>query len=111
MLFCNLECFQGTGFIFLDFPESIRKRQSWQSLFWISERLTQAHGSSGLYLSSSFHFLVCLQFVQLFSLSRARRVTDSTENTGLLIYTLVNVNGFFPNISFVYYSEKKFPIT
>lgn len=61
MLFFNLECFQGTSFIFLYFPQPIKKCHQSNSkvLFWISERLTfNLHRDTDLCLSNSVNPLV-----------------------------------------------------
>lgn len=96
MLFLNLECFQGTSFIFLYFPQPIKKshQSSSKVLFWIAESLTfNLHHDTDLCLSNSLNPLVsvfgpllclpCMLNIKVFQI-RERHLQDfcSTQNSG-----------------------------
>lgn len=93
-------------------------------LFWISERLTfNLHRDTDLCLSNSvnplvsvfspFSCLPCLLNIKVFQ-SRKYHLQDfcSTQNTGPLIFTLIQgkwlISRYF--FFFAYYNEKKFSI-
>lgn len=121
MLFFNLECFQGTSFIFLYFPQPIKKshHSSSKVLFWIADSLTfNLHHDTDLCLSNSLNPLVsvfgplsclpCLLNIKVFQ-TREYHLQDFSAPKTLGPHLHTNkVNGSFPGGISHYYNEKEF---